>query len=972
VASHFQNLLLRRGSSTEFNSINPILASGEPAIALDTNTLKIGNGHDCWEDLDSFVSTYDLKKAIVNVNIPSIAINQSNTLVIDFDGVNTSNKYAVIVSPQTPLSDGIVIAYAYVSDTNKISVVLRNTSLDYLDGGNSNNGGQAQSSSAQSNIKLNIVTYLVYATTTTTTTTTQGPPSPGTLRVFGNNSFGQLGTNNTENYNEPHLLTNEYTDAYGTIFSNAFFNDCAVGDYHSLLSTINKLYSIGYNYYGQLGIGTNGSSTNVKIPTLVPSGYNQNDEAIVAIDPIYIAAGSNHSLVIDDDNKLFAFGSNAYGCLGLGDTSLRSRPTLVGDNIEYSGLSKIVPNTLLIIDDKYTFGDDTQKYLLPSTGTYIISGVPQQHAIAVLNSGLSQYITYSGQYLAGSSVLTGTTADSTYKFYYGNIYVNVLGDFGSISVHSQSGGYMGGENLFYYKDPNTGWQDISAGKNHSIGIKNGSLYAFGQNTFGQLGTGDNYNRLIPTKIGSKTDWVQVAAGNYHSLAIDSNGALWAFGKNDFGQLGLGHYTNKNIPTQVSGIWETIEDFDFNSLLSSGALGIDTGDVEYIFNYTTETNHKCRDKYVLSNGTYVISGIPSSCAIALLNDGKQNLISYSGTNFFGSKTLTNTTNDGTYNFYYGTLTIDVSGDFEKLSVHSYSSGYMGGENILYYYREIDTWASISAGNDFSIGIANQTELYDRNFNGPPSTMWSFGKNNCGQLGLGDTENRNIPVKISINDDWMSVDAGASHCIAINNARRAWSFGNNSNGQLGLGDNVDRYEPTIISSDVRWENLSLGGNSSELITNFMLPTAVIDLVVKNASTSNIAGSKQLELCWKYPTTYDTCGIYEFIILGSGDGVEPFVATQPANWDLYNYPNSPSGSYSVCNLNNGTDYVFKVIPINPIIAGMFDIPDNNYNSLLYALTDWSEPAQPCEAIDPDYNYVKFLCHFDAPTTTTTTPAP
>lgn len=551
MASNFQNLLLRRGSLAEFNCANPILASGEPAFAIDTHTLKIGNGINTWLELESFVSSYELKKAVVTINIPAIAINQSVTIPVNVNNINSNNKYAILVSPETSLPDGIIIAYAYASDTDEVSIVLRNTSIDFIDGGNANDGGSAQASQALNDVNLYLMAYLVSGTTTTTTTTTTPEPIVHNIQAFGYNAFGQLGTNDNVNHKEPYQ-----------VYGNNLWRSFDAGTYHALaIDFYNDLYAFGFDYYGQLGDGNSGTGKNQKIPIKITDSYIGNNIYSSGSKWAKASAGANHSLAIDDKKRLFSFGSNAFGSLGLGDVDLRTKPTMVGDNINYIQLDPYTENEINIIDNVFTFSGINNnysgiiKYLIPN-GSYIISGVPEQNAIAILNSGLN-HITYSGENFAGSSILTGTTADGAYNFYYGNIYINVSGNFGSVSLHSESGGYMGGEDLFYYQDPNTQWENLAIGQHHSVGIKNGELYTFGQNSFGQLGVGDNNTRLSPVKIGSKSDWIAVAAANYHSLALDSSGNLYSFGKNDFGQLGLGDYNHRNIPVKVSGLWTSI-------------------------------------------------------------------------------------------------------------------------------------------------------------------------------------------------------------------------------------------------------------------------------------------------------------------------------------------------------------------------------------------------------------------------------
>jgi len=918
VASHYQNMLLRRGELTELNASNPILASGEPAFAVDSNTFKIGNGVDSWQTLDRFVTTGDIKATIATISIPSIAINQSHTIVIDFEGVNLDEKYAIFASPVSSLPDGLVVAYSFVNDTDKVSINIRNTSLDYIDAGNANDSGNAPSSQSVPNIDFYVVAYLVQSTTTTTTTTTTLPPVSDSVFSFGYNEFGQLGVNNTISRAEPEQVVGNHT-----------WKTLSAGHYHSLGIDINDdLYSFGYNYYGQLGLGNSGASTNRKVPTKVSSNYIENNVYSSGAKWNKVSAGAYHSLAIDSGNKLFAFGSNAHGSLGLGDLSPRTIPTMVGTNVNYLPLSTETPEEISIINNEYVFSGIKQdyagqvRYLLPS-GQYIISGVPIEYPIAVLNAGKTNLISYSGESFAGSSILAGTTADGMYNFYYGNIYVNVSGNYDKVSTHTISDGYMGGENIFYYADPDIGWQDVSAGNYHSLAIKNGELYSFGHNTFGQLGTGDNENKYLPTKVGTKTNWTKVYAGNYHSLAIDSSGALWSFGSNNHGQLGLGDSLNRNVPTKVSGVWQAFEDFNFSNLSSSSSVGFD--DEKFVFNYSNNKQYSYEDRYLLSNGTYVISGVPSGLPLAILNDGKQQQISYSGTNYYGSKTLTGTTNNGTYNFYYGTLTVRVSGDFEKVSTHTYNSGYMGGENIFYYNRQLNSWSDASAGVDFSIAL-------DHNNN-----LWSFGKNDHGQLGLNDDTSRNLPAKLPLSN-WQSVDAGANHVLTVNSNKELWSFGGNNNGQLGLGDRTDRYEPTKVNSEIRWSKPKAGGNHSLVTVFSYYPSAPTNITVKNGSDVSSAGTKELEVSWTL-TTSEEEGITNYIVQYSTDG--------GSHWVTVTKPVSTNKYFTVTGLENGTNYIFKIAAVNYFGQGAFSVN--------------SSPKAPSEVVDADFCNVLFLSHLD-----------
>jgi alpha-tubulin suppressor-like RCC1 family protein len=94
---------------------------------------------------------------------------------------------------------------------------------------------------------------------------------------------------------------------------------------------------------------------------------------------------------------------------------------------------------------------------------------------------------------------------------------------------------------------------IAAGAQHSLALKNdGTVWAWGANSYGQLGDGTATHRKYPvqTLMGGA---VAITAGNFHSLAAKSDGTAWAWGDNSCGQLGDGTATHRSGPVQVAGL-----------------------------------------------------------------------------------------------------------------------------------------------------------------------------------------------------------------------------------------------------------------------------------------------------------------------------------------------------------------------------------------------------------------------------------
>jgi hypothetical protein len=110
------------------------------------------------------------------------------------------------------------------------------------------------------------------------------------------------------------------------------------------------------------------------------------------------------------------------------------------------------------------------------------------------------------------------------------------------------------------------WAEITTLGSHVLALTtNGILWSWGINYNGQLGLGFINNYLLsPNPIGTETDWVSVAAGAFHSLAIKTNGTLWSWGANALGQLGMGNTQYENwepyqipYPPEASASWVAV-------------------------------------------------------------------------------------------------------------------------------------------------------------------------------------------------------------------------------------------------------------------------------------------------------------------------------------------------------------------------------------------------------------------------------
>jgi alpha-tubulin suppressor-like RCC1 family protein len=119
-------------------------------------------------------------------------------------------------------------------------------------------------------------------------------------------------------------------------------------------------------------------------------------------------------------------------------------------------------------------------------------------------------------------------------------------------------GQLGTSNILHRSSPvqtiagGTNWKKVSIGAQHMLAIKNdGTLWAWGHNEYGQLGNNSTAHRSSPVQtIAGGANWAKVACGDYHTLAIKNDGTLWAWGNNTYGQLGDGTFTHRSSPVQI--------------------------------------------------------------------------------------------------------------------------------------------------------------------------------------------------------------------------------------------------------------------------------------------------------------------------------------------------------------------------------------------------------------------------------------
>jgi alpha-tubulin suppressor-like RCC1 family protein len=213
-----------------------------------------------------------------------------------------------------------------------------------------------------------------------------------------------------------------------------------------------------------------------------------------------------------------------------------------------------------------------------------------------------------------------------------------LGD-GRTSASSTSAGPVLVKNLSDVKQISVGWTNSCAL------LASGSVMCWGNNSEGQLGTGNVKQSSSPVRVLGLTNATQVAVGNEDSCALLTNGSVECWGSGSSGQLGNGTFSaNSLLPVVVQGITTATEislgDSSACALLSSGSLNCWGNDFEdQLGNFEAAAGGESNSSPVvvaqISNATSVASGGQTSCALisppSLACWGSSNYFQYPSSN-----------------------------------------------------------------------------------------------------------------------------------------------------------------------------------------------------------------------------------------------------------------------------------------------------------------------------------------------------
>jgi alpha-tubulin suppressor-like RCC1 family protein len=589
----------------------------------------------------------------------------------------------------------------------------------------------------------------------------------GRVWSWGVNSTGQLGDNTTVSKRTP-------VSVLGAVKTFCQINS---GNAHAMAIDKNgRAWGWGQNSNGRLG-------DNSVINRLTPVSVGGTVKTFCNI-----SGGTNHSLALDKNGRAWSWGLSNFTQLGNGDVLWTYSPIeITGGTKTFCGIS--VGDGFSTAIDKngraWAWGANNGGQLGDDTTTNRFSPISVQGAVKTfckINAG----------------AVFGSTGFVLALDKYGRAWswgYNGVGQLGINSTTSQRTpvSVLGGVKTFC---------EISNGVNQPFALaidKNGRVWSWGVNGTGQLGNNTVISQRTPVSVvGAVKTFCKVSVGGFHSLAIDKNGRLWAWGNNSNGQLGNNTWGNSvSTPVSVLGAIKTFchiaggnsqsvaidkngqaWGWGFNS---SGANG-DGGGSDNLTPVSVLGQKKTFCKIASGNGV----------SLSIDNYGRLWAWGFNGNVQIGDlssipkRTPVRVCNNKTFCEVKGgnnhVLAIEKNGQVWAWGNNSlgqlanpYSSSTLTPVSIA---GVIKTFCQIQASNNSSFALDKDGKI------------WAWGNNNNGVLGLGHDIGfiitpRKINNKTFCKIGAVNGSAGFSN-VAIDKNGRVWTWGVNTVGQLGTNN------------------------------------------------------------------------------------------------------------------------------------------------------------------------------------------
>jgi alpha-tubulin suppressor-like RCC1 family protein len=450
-------------------------------------------------------------------------------------------------------------------------------------------------------------------------------------------------------------------------------------------------------------------------------------------------------------------------------------------------------NVALVLNS-FSFTDDGATSTTPTTTAFgggfsngatsstIVTGVSTTTAASV---GLAYApITNVSEIKTGSNTTCVVKTDST-AYCWG---LNNIGQLGDNTTVSKSTGVQvhGVANSGFL----TGVAQISSGISTTCAVKtDGTVYCWGNNSYGQLGDNTTVNKSTPVQVlgvggsGFLTGVAQISTGGVTTCALKTDGTVYCWGRNFSGQLGDNTTVNKSTPVQVLGV---------------GASGFLTGVAQISTGQAASTGSVCAVKtdgtlYCWGENSWAQLGdnttVNKSTPVQVHGVANSGFLTGVAQISTGGNTICALKTDGTaycwgYNDYGQIGDNTTVYKATPVQVHGVAnSGFLTG------VAQISTGGNSQVVSPYSITCAVKTD----------GTAYCWGSSFYGQLGDNTTVNKSTPVQVHgvANSGFLTgvahIKIGGNTICALKTDGTAYCWGYNNYGQIGDNTTVNKSTP-----------------------------------------------------------------------------------------------------------------------------------------------------------------------------------
>ena len=347
------------------------------------------------------------------------------------------------------------------------------------------------------------------------------------------------------------------------------------------------------------------------------------------------------------------------------------------------------------------------------------------------------------------------------------------------------------------------WEWISGGAGGTFAAvrSDGTLWTWGQGSYGQLGDNTAVTKSSPIQVaGGGTNWDEVAVSAVHMVGVKNDGTLWTWGLGLGGGLGTGSTTSRQSPgSLVAGAantagdsWKNVAAGGDNSVTPAGSVSgaIKTAGGLWMWGYNAAGQ--------LGDGSTVNKSSP----VTIAGGGTWDKIA------IHSAQANTTTGHSAGIKTDGTLWTWGGNDRGQLGDNSQTNRSSPGS--LFAPANAYLWKEVACG--YSTTAAIKTD----------GTLWTWGYNKTGALGDGNTVNKSSPATTAGGGtNWKKCSMqGENNGAGIKTDGSLWTWGDGGGGVLGSGNTFNRSSPGSVAGDqLNWKQVVIGGTftSAGLVEN-----------------------------------------------------------------------------------------------------------------------------------------------------------